>query len=259
MDYRQIRYELQDNVARIQLNDPATRNALTPVMCKELLDAIDRAQGEARALLIGGTGDGFCSGANLQTEINHADPARDFGAFLETHVNPLILKLRDSELPVVTSIRGAAAGVGASIALCGDIIVAAESAFFLQAFSRIGLVTDGGAAYLLSRSVGRVRAMELMLLAERLPARQALDWGLITRVFSSDELDTESMRLAVTLASGPRALSLIRRAAWAALDNELPAQLQREREDQRLVGFTADSREGIEAFLAKRRPDFRGR
>jgi 2-(1,2-epoxy-1,2-dihydrophenyl)acetyl-CoA isomerase len=156
-------------------------------------------------------------------------------------------------------VRGAAAGIGCSIALMGDIIIASENAYFLQAFAGIGLVPDGGAAFLLTRAIGRTRAMELMLLGERLPVGTALDWGLVNRVVADAELDEAALAMARRLAAGPAALATIRRATWAALELDFAGQLAAEVRDQSAMGETADFREGVTAFAMKRAPRFTGR
>jgi 2-(1,2-epoxy-1,2-dihydrophenyl)acetyl-CoA isomerase len=259
MTYTHITYEIQNDVAVLRLNDPQSLNAASLAMADELLQAVDRAQQESRALLIGSVGRAFCSGANLAAgRAQLEDPQRDMGSPLETHFNPLMLRVRNSTIPVVTAVRGAAAGVGASIALCADVIVAAESAYFYQAFCHVGLVPDGGAAYLLSRAIGRVRAMELMLLGEKLPAAKALEWGLITRVVPDAELDASALKLAQQLAHGPRSLGLIRQLAGAALDLDLQREVALEREQQCIAGRTTDFAEGVSAFLDKRAAVFKG-
>lgn len=254
-----ISQELDRKVLVITLDDPATLNALTPDRAHAIAAAVTDAPGQgARAVLLTGAGRAFCSGTSLAGELDLTVAELDVGQTLERHYNPMMEALRASPLPLVTAVRGAAAGIGCSIALMGDIIIAAESAYFLQAFRNIGLVPDGGAAFLLSRAVGRVRAMEMMLLGERLPAARALEWGLVTRVVPDETLDEAAMDLARQLADGPAALGAIRRGAWAALETGFTGQLALEREDQRVAGRTADFREGVAAFLGKRPPRFTG-
>lgn len=260
MAYETILYDRDDDVATIRLNDPATRNALTPDMGRELLHAFDRAEGEARAMLLGGAGAGFCSGASLSAALGDpADPARDAGSHLDSPFHPIVQRMRDAAMPIVTAVRGCAAGIGCSIALAGDLIVAGEGASFFQAFVKIGLVPDGGSSYLLARAIGRPRAMEMMLLGDKLPAATALDWGLVNRVVPDEAVDATALALARTLAAGPRAIGLIKRVAWAALDAEFATALTNERVTQREAGRTADFVEGITAFREKRTPAFKGR
>lgn len=261
MSYEKIDYALTDGVAFVRLNQPDTLNAMSREMGRELGDAIDRAATEARALVIGSVGRAFCSGANLaEGGFDLADPERDAGIGLETIFNPMILRLRDLPIPFITAIRGAAAGVGCSIALMGDIIIAGRSGYFLQAFRHVGLVPDGGSAYLLARAIGRVRAMELMLLGTRYPAEQALTDGLITRLVDDEAVDETALGLARELAGGPtRALALLRQAAWSALDAPLHEQLALERDLQRQAGRGDDFAEGVSAFREKRKAIFTGR
>ncbi|MBU3076474.1 enoyl-CoA hydratase-related protein [Sphingomonas quercus] len=249
-----VSYALRDAVALLTLDDAATLNAVTEARADALRAALDRAATEARAIVITGAGRAFSSGYRLPD----ADGEIDAGWFLERHGNPLMLALRDSPLPIVTAVRGAAAGFGCSLALMGDVIVASQSAYFLQAFRGVGLVPDGAAAFLLSRAIGRTRAMELMLLGERLPAARALEWGLVSRVVTDETLEAVALDLAGNFAAGPASLGLIRRAAWAALETDFAGQLEREVADQRAAGRTADFREGLAAFRAKRAPHFTG-
>lgn len=255
------RYETHGPVAVITLSDPATLNAIGVDMAAELSEQVDRAITEARALVLTGEGKGFSSGANLSSPSSGIGPdgKPDLGAALEQFYNPLASKLRDLPIPFVTAINGAAAGVGCSYALLGDIIIAAESAYFLQAFRRIGLVPDGSATYQLPRMTTRARAMELMLLGEKLPAAKALEWGLINRCVPDAELMPTAMAIATELANGPtKTLGLIRRLAWISLDANWDEQLQAERDSQRQAGFNEDFREGVQAFLQKRPANFKG-
>lgn len=260
MNYEKILYTLQDGVARISLNDPATRNAGSAQMGEELLDAVGCAAFEARAVMLTGEGKAFCSGANLaDAEAVMDDPMRDVGTLLDRYYNPVISAIKAMEQPVVTAVRGAAAGVGAGLAMAGDLIVCGEGGFFLQAFRHVGLTPDGGSSWLLARAVGRVRAMELMLLGERLYGPQALEWGLVNRVVPDEEVESTAMELARTLATGPRSLGIIKRNAWAAADASLETALTNERLGQREACRTEDFIEGVTAFTEKRQPDFKGR
>lgn len=259
MPYAKLLYALEDGVAHISLNDPGTRNAFSQVLAEEMIDALGRAGCEARAVLITGEGAGFSSGANLaDTQVDLDDPQRDAGLALDTYLHPMILAIRSLDQPVVTAVQGAAAGVGSSLALAGDIIVCGVSAYFLQAFRHVGLVGDGGATWLLARAVGRVRAMELLLLGERLPADKALEWGLVTRVVADDVLRETAMKMTRELAAGPRALGLIKQTAWAANDVSLESAMALERKAQREASRSDDFVEGVRAFIGKRPADFSG-
>lgn len=257
--YDHILFETTDDVAFIRFNDPATLNAMTTVMGLELVDAFGKAETTARAIVLGGVGRAFCSGANLTGgAFNVDDPDRDAGLALEKALNPFVAKIRRSRIPVISAVRGAAAGVGCGIALAADLIVAGEGAYFFQAFGKVGLSPDGGSTYLLAKAIGRVRAMEMMLLGAKLPASRALDWGLINRVVPDAEVDDAALELGRQLASGPRSLGMIRTAAWAALDGTLEDALETERKTQRDAGRTEDFLEGLAAFKAKRNPVFKG-
>ncbi len=260
MDYRFINYTLADGVARIALDDPETLNASNETMSAELLDALDRATLEARAIVLTGEGRAFCSGANLGVAAkNLGDPLRDVGRALDRWLNPAVVAIKTMELPVVTAVRGAAAGVGCGLALSGDIIVCGEGAYFFFAFRHVGLLPDGGSSYLLSRAIGRVRAMDVMLRGKKIPARQALDWGLITEMVPDDDVEASAMAIARELAAGPRSLAFIKQQAWNALDESLETALTNERLFQRKACRSEDFAEGVTAFLGKRKPEFKGR
>jgi 2-(1,2-epoxy-1,2-dihydrophenyl)acetyl-CoA isomerase len=261
--YQKISVEFDGDVGILRLNDPTRLNAISMQMLEEIDVALDELTRSARALIVIGNGKAFCSGAALDGGMGEPDPdlsKRDAGLSLETHINPMMTRLRESPIPWITAVRGATAGFGVALALAGDLVIASETAYFLQAFARVGLVPDGGATHLLVRTVGRVRAMELMLLAERLPAAQALSWGLVNRVVADTELEQEALSIAARLARGPAtSLRLIREAAWQAQDADWATVLQGEREWQREAGCTQDFEEGRQAFLGKRTPVFNGR
>jgi 2-(1,2-epoxy-1,2-dihydrophenyl)acetyl-CoA isomerase len=268
VDYKRLKITSEDGLAIITLSDPATLNAASLEMGTELhhaLASLSAPDSGARALVLTGEGRGFCSGANLSAGPGPGggavdpDGKPDAGKALEHTYNPMVTAMRDLPIPIVTAVNGPAAGVGCSIALMGDIIVAAESAYFLQAFRRIGLVPDGGSTYLLPRLIGKARAMEMALLGEKIPAAKALDWGLINRAVPDAELMPTALNLARELANGPKSLGLIRKAMWASLDAAWLEQLHEERMAQRIAGKTDDFREGVSAFLQKRPAAFQGR
>jgi 2-(1,2-epoxy-1,2-dihydrophenyl)acetyl-CoA isomerase len=265
MQHRRIRLEADGSVAVMTLNDPAVLNAFGRKLREEMGEALDRIEaGPTRCLVITGAGRAFCSGANLndpdRPPRDRAAEARgDVKSDLEAWYNPLFLRLRALPIPIVTAINGIAAGAGMSLALIGDIKLAARSASFLQAFARIGLVPDCGSSWILPRLIGLARAMELALLAEPLPAETALAWGLINRVENDDILLTQAMQVAHGLANGPRSLGLIRQMVWQGLDNTYSEQLGLEAQLQTEAATTSDFAEGVAAFNEKRPPRFEGR
>ncbi len=264
MKHGKIRLETIGSVAVLTLNDPAVLNAVGHTLRQDMRDAMDLVEaGTARCLLITGAGRAFCSGANL----NDPDrPPRDRQAELrgeaksdlEAWYNPMFMRLRALPFPVVTAINGIAAGAGMSLALSGDIRIAARSASFLQAFARIGLVPDCGASFILPRLIGVARAMELSLLAERLPAEKALEWGMINRLEDDAQLMPKALELAQALANGPKSLGMIRQLYWQGLDNTYAAQLDLEAKMQIQAGLTQDHTEGVTAFREKRPARFTG-
>lgn len=244
-------------VATITLNRPDRLNALHSGIVDELRDAVEGLAGSgARALLLTGAGRGFSSGADLAG----GGLPEDAGMALEKHFNPLVEALFALPIPVVAAVNGPCAGAGCSIALCADLVLAAESAYFLQAFVNIGLIPDAGATWLLPRLAGRARAMEMMLLGERLPARQAAEWGLVSRVVPDEDLAQEAAALATRLAQGPTvAYALIRKLARDAGQLSLSEALRAERIAQREAGATEDFKAAVMAFLQKRQPRFEGK
>jgi 2-(1,2-epoxy-1,2-dihydrophenyl)acetyl-CoA isomerase len=262
MTYEQIRFETSDGIARITLNRPERLNSFTSQMHGELRDALAgvASGGEARVLLLTGEGRGFCAGQDLSDRAVAPDAAPvDLGASIEENYRPLVLGLRNLALPVVCAVNGVAAGAGANIALACDIVIAARSASFIQAFCRIGLVPDSGGTFFLPRLVGTARAMGLAMLGDKLSAEQAAAWGLIWKCVDDAELATTTDALLAQLARAPTGgLAAIKRALYAAADNTLEQQLDLERDLQRTLGFGADYREGVAAFLEKRPPRFTG-
>jgi 2-(1,2-epoxy-1,2-dihydrophenyl)acetyl-CoA isomerase len=260
MAYGKIILEQRGDVAIIRLNDEKTLNACAGQMLEEMSDAFQKAARQARAIVLTGKGRAFCSGINLAEALDYMASDYDAGMVLESHVNPLIREIRALTVPFITAVNGAAAGVGCSFALMGDLVLAADTSFFLQAFRRVGLVPDGGSLFLLTRAVGRARAMEMVLLGERIPAPRALEWGLINRVVPAAELETTALAVASELAAAPtRCLAAIRKLCWDSLESDFEPLLLNERRLQKEAGLTADHREGVNAFLEKRPAHFTGK
>ena len=262
MSYERIILEFDKNVATIRLNHPEVLNAMGSQMVEEfslaLLEVADPENG-ARCLLLTGEGRAFCSGANL-TDEGRAGRTGGWRTTLRRDYHPLLCGLRDLEMPMVTAVHGPAAGVGMSFALMADIVCASKEGYFLQAFARIGLVPDGGATFLLPRLIGWGRAVELSMLAEKLPAERAHEWGLVNRLYEDRESLMEgASEMAQRLARGPRSLALIRRAYWATWQNSYEQQLDLEARSQGEASATEDAKEGRASFLEKREPHFQGR
>ena len=259
-EFQHILSERRGDVAVLTLNRPERLNAAPTAMFDELRAALD-ALGDARAVLIAGAGRAFCSGADVAGgALNAADPGVATYAALTEHYNPTLQAIADCAVPVVSAVRGPAAGIGCSLALAADFCVASETAYFLQAFVNIGLVPDGGASWMLPRLIGRARAAEMMMLGERVPAARALEWGMIHKVVADKALDAEAFALAERLAAGPTvALGLMRRGLARALEGDYAAAMTREAEVQRSARQSADAGEGGMAVLGKRKPAFKGR
>jgi len=252
-----IKVETIGDVCVIRFDDPATRNAVTKDMAWALDAALEAAPRTSRAVLLTGEGKAFCSGARIGDDLDPLADDYDVGEQLETHFNPLMERIRRLPIPIVTAVNGAAAGIGASFALAGDLVIIGDSGFFLEVFCHVGLIPDGGAAFLLQKSIGLRRASEMMLLGERVGAEQALNWGLVNRVAPDDELFAVALRFAATLAAGPtKALGMTRRLAWDATEAPFSEILALERALQREAGLGAEHREGVAAFRSKRRPKF---
>ena len=255
MTYQTLLYSVTDDVATITLNRPERMNALSVELMIELADAIGRTQKEgARALVLTGASTSFCSGADLT-----AGMPDDLGALLDQYYHPVVDALAGLDMPVISAINGPAVGAGLSIALAADIVIMARSAYLLLAFANIGLVPDAGATWLIAKSAGRAKALEMALMAERISAEQALDYGLVTRVVDDEEVAQAAGAIAAKLAHGPSiALGFIRKQVAAALNATLTQTLDIEKANQAAAGRTQDFREAVTAFVQKRKPEFRG-
>lgn len=258
MSYAALLYDLADNIATITLNRPERMNALDFTLLAELAQAIEQAQADgARALVLTGAGSAFCSGADLIGDGNGMPD--DLGDYLEQNYFPFVHALANSNIPVISAINGPAVGAGLSVALAGDITVMARSSYLLLAFANIGLVPDAGATWLVAKSAGRAKALEMALLGEKVSAEQALDLGLVTRVVDDEAVMAEAMKIASRLANGPSvALGMIRKQVAGALNSTLVETIEIEKNFQRAAGHTADFREAVAAFAEKRKPVFKG-
>ncbi|PJF16091.1 2-(1,2-epoxy-1,2-dihydrophenyl)acetyl-CoA isomerase [Raoultella ornithinolytica] len=255
--------EVEQGVMTITLNRPDRLNSFNDLMHQQLAACLTQAERDenVRCLLITGAGRGFCAGQDLNDRnVDPSGPAPDLGLSVERFYNPLVRRLAALPKPVIAAVNGVAAGAGATLALGCDIVLAARSANFVMAFSKLGLVLDCGGSWFLPRVAGRARAMGLALLGEKLSAEQAAQWGMIWQLVEDAELADTSRQLARHLATQPTfGLGLIKKALQASETNGLDAQLDLERDYQRLAGRSDDYREGVSAFLAKRPPQFSGK
>lgn len=244
----------------ITLNRPAAMNSFTTAMHAELLAALDNTAGstEVRCLVITGAGRGFCAGQDLGDP--QAAPGKDLGALIEAHYLPLVERIRSMPVPVIAAVNGVAAGAGANLALCCDVVVAARSASFIQAFSKIGLVPDTGGTWLLPRLVGHARALAIAMTGDKIPAEQAAAMGMIWQCVDDAQLAESVGALAARLAAMPtRALAVTRKALADAQHMDLRAALQMEAQLQTELGGAHDYLEGVDAFRNKRAPQFTDR
>ena len=258
MHYDSIRYAVRDDVAILQLNRPEVMNALSAQMRAEITHAAKRAPDEARVLVVTGKGRAFCSGQDLGDGGSVAE--MDLERTLRDEYVPMIRAIAECPIPTISAVNGPAAGAGANLALAADIVIAAESAMFLQAFARIGLIPDAGGTYWLPRQIGFARAMGAALFAEPVPARQAAEWGMIWEAVPDDAFADHWWRRAQALGAGPTpAYRNIKRALREGMANDFEAQLLLEARLQGELGDTHDFREGVLAFLEKRPARFEGR
>ncbi len=260
-DYRFTRASREGDVVTITLDRPDKLNALTPAMFEEMGAAVDAAVADgARALVLTGEGRFFCSGADIAPDgAGYEGLPEDLGALLDAHYHPFVRKLAALDIPVVTALNGPCAGAGLSVALAGDIVVMGESGYLLLAFVSIALVPDAGATWLVARSVGRARALEMALLGEKMSAQEAKAAGLVTRVVADDVVLAEAQALAARLAAGPtRVIGMIRQQVAQALEQGFDTTLDIERDNQSVAGRGADFAEAVRAFGEKRKPQFSG-
>ena len=260
MAYETIDFKADGPIARITLSRPDRLNSFTVQMHEELREALDDL-GDARVLVLTGAGRGFCAGQDLNDRAVASDEHPvDLGLTVETAWNPLIRTLTSLPQPVIARVNGVAAGAGANVALACDIVIAAKSAKFIQSFSAIGLIPDSGGTWVLPRLVGQARALGLALTGEPLPADRAEEWGLIWKAVDDEALDAEVDAIANKLASlPPLGLAEIKKMIRESWSHTLDQELVRQRDAMRHLGFTADYREGVAAFLEKRQPKFTGR
>ena len=263
MSYKTIEFSIEDGAARLTLNRPDRLNSFTVEMHGEVRDALDRTASDdsVRTLLITGAGRGFCAGQDLADRaVAPGGDGVDLGESLEERYNPLIRRLTSLPMPVVCAVNGVAAGAGANIALAADIVIAAKSARFIQSFANIGLVPDSGGTWHLPRLIGQARALGMALTGEPISAETAADWGLIWKAVDDASLMDEANALIATFAAAPTSgLAQTKRAIRTAFERTLDEGLDLERDLQRALGRTQDYREGVDAFLNKRKPAFKGR
>lgn len=263
MAFTAITFVVENGVANLTLNRPDKINSITAVMLRELCEALDEVETnpEIRALVITGEGRGFCAGQDLNERAVSDDGERpDLGATVRDGYAPMITRLYNLPVPTIAAVNGIAAGAGANIALACDIVVAAESAKFVQVFSNIGLIPDTGGTFILPKLIGMARAKALAMLALPVKAAEAVEMGMIWKSVADDDLKTEVAELALTLAQRPTlGLALTKKAFHVSSKSSLQEQLALEAEMMRQAGYSDDYAEGVSAFLEKRQPEYKGR
>jgi 2-(1,2-epoxy-1,2-dihydrophenyl)acetyl-CoA isomerase len=259
MAYETIEFKQAGGIARLILNRPDRLNSFTAQMHEEVAHALSQID-DARVLVITGAGRGFCAGQDLGDRAVAPGQAVDIGESVEKRYNPLVRRIVTLPFPVIARVNGVAAGAGANIALACDIVIAARSAKFIQSFASIGLIPDSGGTWVLPRLVGQARALGLALTAEPLPAEKAAEWGLIWKAVEDEALDTEVDALAERFAAAPtRGLARIKKMIRESWSHSLDEELDLQRDAMRELGYSDDYREGVAAFMEKRKPNFTGK
>jgi 2-(1,2-epoxy-1,2-dihydrophenyl)acetyl-CoA isomerase len=262
MTYESIKFTIANGIAVLTLNRPDRLNSFTQAMHREVRDALDTLQADktVRVLVLTGAGRGFCAGQDLNDRaVEPGAPGVDLGESVEKFYAPLVTTLRTLPMPVICAVNGVAAGAGANLALACDIVLAAKSASFIEAFCKLGLIPDTGGTWVLPRLIGPARAMGLALLGDKLPAEKAEQWGLIWRCVPDEALMDEAMAMAEHFAAAPtKGLAFTKKAMLASWTNTLEEQLQLEAGMMRELGYSHDYREGVAAFIEKRQPHFKG-
>lgn len=254
-----ILHTSEKGISQIRFNRPEKFNSFNREMAVQLQEALDEAAVDSsiRAVYITGNGKAFCAGQDLSEAIDPKGPG--IRRIVEEHYNPIIKRIRNLQKPVICAVNGVAAGAGANIALSCDVVLAGKSASFIQAFSKIGLIPDSGGTFILPRLVGFQRASALMMLGDKVTAEDAMSMGMIYKVFDDEKLQEEAFSIATTLSTMPtRGLALTKMLLNRSVNNSLEEQLKEEEQIQAEAGATSDYKEGVEAFLEKRKPVFRG-